>query len=227
MKLFIPIKAESERVPGKNFRNFGGISLWKRCINKFVENHQVYVDTDAPWLPRMIKREYGNAVTVYERLPQHKGHDVSVNLLIERFVEVHCKNDETIAQIHVTTPFLTEDIIETARQIMKQDLLDSIAGADYIQARCWRIEQFERDYRYEGRLIPINHNPMNLEPTQNLYPIFVDNSSIYMFKVATFLEHKKRLCGNMDFVITEFPIGFDIDTEADWNLAIKLQRDFG
>ena len=46
MKIFIPIKENSQRVPGKNFREFGGAPLYKHTLYK-LSNKSIYVDTDS------------------------------------------------------------------------------------------------------------------------------------------------------------------------------------
>ena len=46
MKIFIPIKTNSQRVPKKNFRAFRGAPLYKFVLRK-LSNFDVYVDTDS------------------------------------------------------------------------------------------------------------------------------------------------------------------------------------
>ena len=46
MKIFIPIKQKSQRVPNKNFRLVNNIPLYKRTLYK-LKDFEVYVDTDS------------------------------------------------------------------------------------------------------------------------------------------------------------------------------------
>ena len=46
MKIFIPIKEISQRVPKKNFRLFDGAPLYKHTLYK-LKDFEVYVDTDS------------------------------------------------------------------------------------------------------------------------------------------------------------------------------------
>ena len=46
MKIFIPIKHNSQRVPGKNYKEFRGEPLYKHTLLKY-RKHEVFVDTDS------------------------------------------------------------------------------------------------------------------------------------------------------------------------------------
>ena len=56
MKIFIPIKEKSQRVPRKNFRLLGGVPLYRHTLLKLTE-HEVYVDTDSDELIEEIKKD--------------------------------------------------------------------------------------------------------------------------------------------------------------------------
>jgi len=219
-KVFIPIKRQSVRVPNKNFRDFDGKPLWVRLIDdgKFADC-DVYIDTDAA--EKFEHAELLN-VGVYDRLPEHCGNEVSVNLLIERFINEHCDEDDLIVQVHTTTPFLNKELINATFDILEYGSYDSVVGCDVIQARCWR-----EDYGYDSinyDYIPINHNPMKLLPTQDLNPILAENSAIYGFTPNSFNRYKNRVGENPFFMPIKFPVNIDIDSEEDWNFAITLNK---
>jgi len=207
MIIFIPIKEHSERVPKKNFRLLDNEKLYLRQINKFKKLFQVYVDTDS----EEIYNELSNTenVTVYYREESLLGDDTSVNLLIKNLINKYNINDY-ICQIHVTSPFLEP---ETIQNINLEDY-DSIVSVDIIQSRIWKKENIG--------MIPINHNPMKLEKTQDLEKIYVENSGFYIFKTKTFLKYDNRIGIKSKFVELKFPENVDIDTENDWNLVEKL-----
>jgi len=207
MIIFIPIKKHSERVPKKNFRLLDNEKLYLRQINKFKKLFHVYVDTDS----EEIYNELSNIdnVTVYYREEALLGDDTSVNFLIKNLISKYNINDY-ICQIHVTSPFIEP---ETIKNIKLEDY-DSIVSADIIQSRIWKKENIG--------MIPINHNPMKLEKTQDLEKIYVENSGFYIFKSETFLKYNNRIGINSKFVELKFPENVDIDTENDWDLVEKL-----
>lgn len=215
MVIFVPLKKKSQRVPGKNFRDFGGVPLYKHVLMKY-KNFPTFVDTDSPDVLKMIKKDRDlQNVNVYLRKEDLKGHDVSVNLLIDCFLTMY-KQDDVFAQIHVTNPFLKpETVVHAAKSIDKG--FDSVCSADRIQARCWRMET--------NRSIPINHNPAVLEQTQDINPIYVENSCFYLFTRNSFLENGRNRVGKKPFFCeTVYPQNLDIDTEKDWDRCLRVLK---
>ncbi|MBD3262473.1 MAG: acylneuraminate cytidylyltransferase family protein [Candidatus Altiarchaeales archaeon] len=216
MVVFVPLKKESQRVPGKNFRDFGGIPLYKHVLMKY-RDLSVFVDTDNPDVLKMIKQDEDlQHVEVYLRKENLKGHDVSVNLLIDYFLTV-CKQECIYAQVHVTNPFLKPETVVHAAESIGESF-DSVCSADRIQARCWRMEA--------NRSIPINHNPSVLEQTQDINPVFVENSCFYLFTRDSFLGNGRNRVGKKPlFCETAYPQNLDIDTEEDWDRCLRVLKE--
>jgi len=213
-KIFIPIKAESERVPNKNFREFCGKPLWKHTLDKLT-GYKVFVNTDSKELIDQLNDTYTNVTTIH-RASSHLGHKVSVNKILRHFVN-KCAGDDIIAQVHVTSPFLKIETLHKMFEMFKNNSIDSIATVDIIQARCWRTES-------PKRFIPLNHDPELLEQTQNINPVCVENSLVYMFNASNFNCTRNRLSGRKLFYETSFPENLDIDTEADWEMCKQLSE---
>lgn len=214
MKIFIPIKHNSQRVPNKNFRNINGVPLWKHTLYK-LQNHEVYVDTDSDDIIGQISLDDKIYNTeVYKRDPWLLGDQVSVCDLIQDFILQYEPNDY-ICQLHVTSPFLNNDILYDAFQKLEEGY-DSVVSCNKIQTRFWRKE----DYGYT----PVNHNPLKLEQTQDLPPYYEENSLFYIFKANDFKKTHMRIGKNPFFYEVRFPYNVDIDTEDDWNLVEALSK---
>jgi CMP-N-acetylneuraminic acid synthetase len=213
MIIYIPIKENSQRVPQKNFREFHGKPLWEHTIDK-LKDFQVVIDTDSD---DIIKKCIGkNWVHSYSRPHHLRGDEVSVVNLIKNFSEKSELNDDDwICQIHVTSPFLKIEHLESLREEIKDCKYDSIFSVDVIQNRFWRDEEYG--------LAPINHNPMILEQTQDLPKYYMENSYLYLFKKSV-LKYGNRIGKNPKILPIEFPYNLDIDTEQDWNLVKKLEN---
>jgi len=209
MKIFIPIKQNSQRVPNKNFRNFGGVPLYKHTIKK-LSNFNVFIDTDSEKLIKQIKHdpELKN-VTVYLRQKNLCGDNVSVSDLIESFINKFKFNNEIIAQAHVTSPFLKASTLLNAGE--KMNNYDSVVSCNKVQTRFWRKEKYG--------MCPVNHNPVVLQQTQDLEPFYEENSLFYIFNSSDFLKTQSRVGKNPYFFETTFPENIDIDWETDWELA--------
>ena len=93
---------------------------------------------------------------------------------------------------------------------------DSIAACNVYQNRLWRKES----YGY----IPVNHNPLKLEQTQDLSIFYEENSLFYMFNSDMFLKTNSRIGSNPYFWPCNYPENVDIDTENDWKLVETLMR---
>ena len=144
--------------------------------------------------------------------------EVSVVDLIKNFSEkAELNEDDWICQVHVTSPFLKLEHLELLKEEIKDCEYDSAFSVDVIQNRFWREEKYG--------LVPINHNPMKLEQTQDLPKYYMENSYLYLFKVGV-LKFGNRIGKNPKVVPIDFPYNLDIDTEQDWNL-VKTLEDYG
>ena len=212
MKIFIPIKENSQRVPNKNFRIFQEKPLYKHTLYK-LKKYDVYVDTDSMQILNEVSRDPDlKHVTAYPRHKSLIGDEVSVCDLIKFFIKKYNLEGETICQLHVTSPFLKADTLTQAAAKMKD--FDSVVSCNALQTRLWRREEYG--------MCPINHNPVSLQQTQDLPKYYEENSLFYIFSSETMLYGGNRIGRNPYFFETSFPENLDIDWEADWDLANKV-----
>ena len=213
MKIFIPIKKNSQRVPRKNFRIFHGVPLYKHTLYK-LRDCDVYIDTDSTQIIDEVAADPNlNHITAYNRRDDLIGDEVSVCDLINNFIKKFKLNEELICQLHVTSPFLR---IETlSRAYSKMADYDSVVSCNVLQTRLWRKEEYG--------ICPVNHNPLVLQQTQDLPKYYEENSLFYIFKSETILNTGNRIGKNPYFFETSFPENLDIDWEADWDLANKVE----
>ena len=210
MKLFIPIKHNSQRVPRKNFRVLNGEPLYKYVLLKYI-GHDVFVDTDSEEIIAEINKDirFSN-VKVYKRDLKLTGDEVSVCDLIRNFI-MRFQVKEPVVQTHVTSPFLDLGTIEDAYGFMES--YDSVISCNSYNSRFWRKEE----YGY----CPINHNPLKLEQTQDLPPLYEENSAFYIFNPEVIRATGNRIGKNPYFYAMSYPDNLDIDTEEDWD---KIER---
>lgn len=212
MKIFVPIKHHSQRVPRKNFRRFGKEPLFKHTLLKY-QDHEVYVDTDSQEIIDLITtdRRLKN-ITVFNRNENLRGDTISVCALIKDFIQRYDINDP-IVQLHVTNPLLNKStVIEAAKSLENHD---SVISCNLHQSRFWRQET----YGY----CPVNHNPVKMEQTQDLPALFEENSAFYIFKPHVILDMNSRIGTSPYFYPISSPENLDIDTEDDWDLALKFK----
>lgn len=217
MKAFLPIKDHSERVSGKNFRELNGKPLFMWILDALLSSRfitEVVIDTDScnPVLTNLIQDK---RIRLKERKVSLRGDETSMNLIIGDFVNL--ESDELILMTHATNPFLSHTTIDASIDtfLASQSMgYDSMVSVDKFQARFYD-ESFE----------PLNHDPNNLVRTQDLSPVFRENSCIYVFSGKSFADNSNNRVG-LKPLLVETPIleSLDIDTEQDWKMAELYSR---
>jgi len=215
----VPMRHSSERVPGKNYRELGDVPLYHHVVKSLLLTPsvaEVIVDTDSEWIFEDAARTFPN-VTLVER-PEHlrDGH-TAMNDVLKNSV-LHATED-AILQTHSTNPFVRPQTFESAIQtFFGSEDVDSVFGATRIQGRLWTHD-----------VQAVNHDPAVLARTQDLDPIYLENSCFYVFAKATLLKTGNRL-GTRPAIVEVDPLeATDIDVETDFKLAelIEAGRLFG
>jgi CMP-N-acetylneuraminic acid synthetase len=206
------IKAHSERVPDKNFRFLGNKPLFARMVETLQSVPQIeriVVNSDAITRLQEMGLKESHQLILKDRHPDLLGDKISANQLIER--ELQEESAVLFLMTHVTSPFLSAHTIGRAIAAFLAGQGDSLFGVSRLQARLYGAD-FE----------PLNHDPKELKPTQDLAPIYEENSSLYLFTKAGFEQTESRV-GQSPILFETPPLeSLDIDTEADWKLAEAL-----
>ena len=207
---FVPMRHDSVRVPGKNFKPMAGKPLFHHILNTLLqckEIAQVVVDTDSPVIMQGLK-EYFPGVYCLER-PQHLRADtVPTNEIL--MYDVSQFEADLYLQTHSTNPLLKSATISKAISELRADFpaYDSLFGVTRLQTRLW--DELGR---------AINHNPAILLRTQDLPPIYEENSCLYLFTKETLFEKRNRIGERPK--LFQIPAGeaWDIDEALDFKIA--------
>ena len=208
-----PMKANSERVKGKNFRNFGGKPLFKWVLDTLLsvaEIDLIVINTDA----RHILAEYGltdnDRILIRDRSEEICGDLVSMNLIIED--DIKNIDSDIYLMTHTTNPFLSRHSVQAAIEkfqiAVKSEGADSLFTVNKVQDRFYDID-----------VQPINHDPANLTRTQDLDPWYQENSNLYLFSKESFYKTDARIGANPTMLVTAPFESTDIDTPDDWDLG--------
>ena len=212
------MKANSERVRGKNFREFCGKPLFRWMLDTLLdveEIDQVIINTDA----RQILAQNGltdtDRVTIRDRKPEICGDFVSMNLVIGDDIA----NVEASAYLmtHTTNPLMSADSVRKAlaafREAQGAGRADSLFTVDKVQTRFYRADAS-----------PVNHDPNNLVRTQDLEPWFEENSNLYIFTRESFAKTNARIGAKPTMYEGPYFESIDIDTPADWDFAVVAAK---
>jgi CMP-N-acetylneuraminic acid synthetase len=213
----LPMKGHSERVPDKNMRNFGGKPLYHAVLNSLLKSQyitQVIINTDSEIIKKDVINNF-NKVRVIDRPENIRGDFVSMNNIIA--YDISQIESEHFLQTHSTNPLLKTETINAAIETYFTKLTegyDSVFSVTRIQSRL-----------YWENGTAINHNPNELLRTQDLPPVFDENSNFYIFSRKSFVANNNKRIGIKPFMFEMNKLeAIDIDTEDDFILAELLYK---
>ena len=209
----LPMKANSERVKGKNFRDFGGKPLFRWMLDTLKSVSMidaVVINTDA----REILADNGliecERVIIRDRKAEICGDFVSMNVIIND--DIQNIDADIYLMTHTTNPLLSKKSVEAAiskfKTALKSGEADSLFTVNKVQERF-----------YDSNAKALNHDPKNLVRTQDLEPWYQENSNLYLFTKEGFSTTNARI-GSKPMMLETPPFeSTDIDTPDDWDLA--------
>jgi CMP-N-acetylneuraminic acid synthetase len=201
----LPMRHHSQRVPGKNYRLLAGKPLYQHILDSLLncpEIGQVVIDTDSDIIMEGVRARYPQ-VHLLER-PQHlRVDDMSMNEILA--YDTGQVPADFYLQTHSTNPLLPATTISRAVQtfLASYPAYDSLFSVTRLQFRLW--DQLGR---------AINHNPAVLLQTQDLPPVYAENSCLYIFTRQTLIERRNRL--------GERPMMFEIDSAEAWDIDNEM-----
>jgi CMP-N-acetylneuraminic acid synthetase len=206
----VPMRHQSERVPGKNYRMLAGKPLFHHIIDTLLACpliDQVVIDTDSLTIKASAEKAFPQ-VLVLERPEYLRDGKIAMNeILLNATAQVPA---DLYLQTHSTNPLLRRETIGTALETLLANYpaYDSLFSATRLQTRLW--DQLGR---------PINHNPAILLRTQDLPPVYEENSCMYIFSRQT-LETRRNRLGDRPYLFPMEPAeAWDIDEELDFLIA--------
>jgi CMP-N-acetylneuraminic acid synthetase len=173
---------------------------------------KVVVDTDSPLIIEGVNNNFPD-VKIIKR-PEHLcGDTIPVNELL--IYDVQQVESDFYLQTHSTNPLLKSATVTRAIEIFLENypVYNSLFSVTRYQKRYWNAVG-----------MPMNHNPSILLRTQDILPIYEENSSIYIFARVT-LEATRNRIGKHPFLYEIDRIeAWDIDEEIDFKIAEFLYR---
>ena len=111
---FIPMRHSSERVPGKNYRDFAGKPLFYHITESLLKCkliNKVVIDSDSDTIAEMIKKDFPDVT--FLRRPEHlKDGTIPMNDILLNLTNQF--ESQFYIQTHSTNPILKSDTITNA-----------------------------------------------------------------------------------------------------------------
>lgn len=212
----LPMKAHSERVPNKNVKDFDGLPLYHHMAGVLETSplvDRILIDTDSPHIATEAQQTFSK-VNIIERPTELCGDFVSMNAIIAH--DIGTTDGEHFVQTHSTNPLLTKATLEEAIHTYFDSLLEYDSLFSVTRHQC-------RFFFQDGKAV--NHDPQELLRTQDLPPLYEENSNFYIFSKQSF-----KASGNMRIGLKPqmFEMNkleaIDIDEPEDWDLALYLHE---
>jgi len=211
---FMPMRHSSERVPGKNYRSFNGRPLFHHAVSTLLAVPQittVVIDTDSPTIVEQCAERFPE-VHCIDR-PEHLlGGETPMTEVLRHDASVF--PSRWYLQTHSTNPLVRPETIERAISELEDSLdeHDSLFSVTRLQTRL-----------YDADGVAVNHDPTILLRTQDLPPIYEENSNLYIFTAAQIAQGRRM--GDRPIMFEIDPLeAIDIDEEHDFVIAELLHQ---
>jgi CMP-N-acetylneuraminic acid synthetase len=201
----VPMRHHSQRVPGKNYRLLAGKPLFHHIIETLLAVPvigQIVVDTDSEPVMDGLRKNFPT-VEIINRPESLRADDVPMNEILIH--DTGLFPADFYLQTHSTNPLLKSETISRAVQLLITNYpdRDSLFSVTRLQTRL-----------YDQHGNAMNHNPKELIQTQELPPVYEENSCIYIFTRENLLAKRHR--------ISDKPIMFEIDAAEAWDIDEEL-----
>lgn len=199
----IPIKSNSKRVKGKNFRIINGKPLYRHLLDNLSKCNfdNIYVDSDSREVEQYcLKKKY----LFIKRLPKLAKDNSNGNDLLNYHAKII--NADYYFQLFVTAPLLSVKSINNCIQILQNNKkIDSILTIKKIHSWFWFNKK------------PINYNPKILPRSQDAQPVVQESTGLYGICKKTLKKEKCRIGKKPYFYEISPSESLDLDTEEDFN----------
>jgi CMP-N-acetylneuraminic acid synthetase len=208
----VPMRHDSERVRGTNYRPLGGRPLFHHIVETLLASpaiSRVAIDTDSEVVRDSAQAAFPD-VDVLERPLHLRDGMIPMNEVLLN--DVRRIDADLYLQTHSTNPLLrTATVTAAIERLLGDPASDSLFGVTRLQTRLWNPDGS-----------PLNHDPSVLVRTQDLPPVYEENSCIYLFSRASLERHGNRI-GERP-ILFEIPRdeAWDIDEEVDFRVAEAL-----
>lgn len=201
----VPMRHHSQRVPGKNYRPLAGKPLYQHVIETLLnvpEIDEIVVDTDSEPVMDGLRRNFPQ-VKIIDRPGHLRADDVPMNDILIHDTDQF--SADFYLQTHSTNPLLKAASVARAINgfFAEYPKRDSLFSVTRLQTRL-----------YDQHGHAINHDPSVLIQTQDLPPVYEENSCLYIFTRQNLIKRHHR--------IGDQPLMFEIDADEAWDIDEEL-----
>lgn len=208
---YVTVRLSSKRVPFKSVREIGGKPLINYAISTL--NHVEEISDILLYCSQEEIQQYINSNLSYTFInrPTYLDSDnTTFNDILKTLIDE--MDTEYIVFISCTSPFIKPETIRDMINQIVNNNFDSAFTAFSLNSFCW----------FNGQ--PLNYDPSNVPKTQDLKPLIVETSGLYIFSKDLFKKYKRRIGFKPYIKIIDIFEGWDIDTIEDLKMAELIAR---
>ena len=214
IKIFVPIKINSQRLPRKMFLPVGNKLLCQHIFYTLLEVQKELVEKCIIYCfcsDEMIKEYLPEGIHFLKRDSELDKNETKGMQIYKSFLNIIDDGDIYVL-CHATSPFIKKESIISGLKAILDKGHDSALSVSRVQTFCW----------YKNKTL--NYDLNNIVRTQDIEPIFWETSAFFMFKKHILQDMDRRIGNNPYFVETDRIESIDIDVKEDYDLAFKLAQ---
>ncbi len=217
--IVMPLKAQSERVHGKNFRRLGNKPLYRWALDKlmtFIDDApgqnkcdvNIYCD-NATW--QMIDADVQKRVWHLDEACPAQTEDsndffYNIAAALPRY--------EHIVYANATSPFVSLDTYRICMEIFDtSEEYDSVLSAVAVYGRVWN-----------DAAQSLNHDPKTCPRTQGIPPVWIESDAFWMMDRDLIFKHHRRVGMCPYFHSMSNVEQIDINVDGDFEFAETMMK---
>lgn len=226
---YIPARAGSKRLPGKNTKPLGGVSVLERVVHtlkglRFLSH--IYVSTDSPTTAELAQRAGAEPLAL--RKPELASDDATFMDLLKDDLPRYLTQaglspaDANVLFVLPTAALLTEQVLLQAHQVYTQIGAPLLVAVQQYQISPYRALTMRSD----GRVSAAFPQEIN-QRVQDMAPAFHDAGLFYFLNYQRIVEFGRNWFTLPEGIATfKVPteLAVDVDTLQDWEVLEEKFR---
>ena len=200
------IRLRSQRLPYKSIKKLNGLPLCNyalRVMNKVPEIDDIIVYASDKRICGYID---GSIRYTFKKRPNFlDSNSTTFSDIMDYAVDLI--NSEYVLYFCVTSPFMKPETISEMINKVVNEGYDSAFTVKEIKNFCWFKE------------MPLNYDPNNVPFTQDLEPVLVETSGLYIFRKDLYQKTQRRIGFKPYIKRVGIVEGHDIDYPEDFEIA--------
>ena len=211
---FIPIKENSERIQGKNFRVLNGKKLYEYIITHTIESEcfdDIYIDTNSEEIKEYALSKNLKIIERLDSLAQNtaNGNDL-INYHMEKFPDY-----DYYFQLFATAPYLQVSSI--------RDCFNTLTTSETYDS-CFTA--LKRNGFFWFNCMPINYRPEILPRSQDITNLAEETTGLYGISKKSLKKYRCRIGSRPYIKFVGLFEAVDINTEEDLKIAEVIGKSY-